>query len=124
MVSLRLCAYLAPWREILALSFNFQIMKRRSRIYLANEQEPLPVQVKRKVISAGHLAGTTPETLAESSNLSSDLLFGTNEYALLCLKLQKLVFEKKPDAELTCSQVSACETVQDCIDLVESTIKS
>jgi len=99
-------------------------MKRRSKIYLANEQEPLPIQVKRKIISAGHLAGTTPETLAESSNLSSDLLFETNEYALLCLKLQKLVFERKPDAVLTCSQVSACETVQDCIDVVESTIKS
>ena len=99
-------------------------MKRRSRRYLANEQEPLPIQVKRKIISAGHLAGTTPETLAESSNLSADLLFDVNEYALLCLKLQKLVFEKKPDAILTCSQVSACETVQDCIDLVESAIKS
>ncbi len=98
-------------------------MKRRSRIYLANEQEPVPIQVKRKIISAGHLAGTTPETLAESSNLSSDLLFESNEYALLCLKLQKLVFEKKPEATLSCSQVSACETVQECIDLVQSTIK-
>jgi hypothetical protein len=99
-------------------------MKLRSRLYFQNVQEPIPIQVKRKIISAGHMAGTTPEQLAEERKLVNDLLFGSNEFDALCIKLQKLVLQEKSDAELTCSQVSACETVGDCITLVQTTIKS
>ena len=99
-------------------------MKRRSKIYFQDIEEPVPVRVKRKIISAGHLVGTTPDQLGEERKLVNDLLFGANEFDALCIKLQKLVLKENPDAELTCTQVSACETVGDCITLVETTIKA
>jgi hypothetical protein len=84
----------------------------------------IPEKVRVKIISAGGLVGMHPtkEDMPDSDKLGDDYQFDSNKYGLLCIKFQQLVQNENPTGSISCDDVSDCNTVGDCVKLVEKSI--
>ena len=91
---------------------------------LADDQKDTPeIRTKRIIL---HIAGnftTNPETLQDGINLRLNLLYGSDEFTLLQMRLDTLVKEFKASAGISSSEANDCSVVGDCTALVDSKIK-
>jgi len=79
-----------------------------------------PVRTKRRVL---HIAGdftTDPSTLSGTIKLKANLHYGNDEFALLQIQLNKLVKEYLSSASVSKTEADKCETVADCVKLVNA----
>lgn len=91
---------------------------------LSDDQKDSPeIRTKRIIL---HIAGnftTNPATLKDGIDLVQNLLYGSDEYTLLQMRLDTLVKEYKASASISSSEAGNCSTVGDCTQLVDSKIK-
>jgi hypothetical protein len=88
------------------------------------ESPGIPEKVRVKIISAGGLVGMHPTTddMPDTDELADDYQFDAHKFDLLCIKFQQLVQNENPKASIACDDVSACETVGDCVKLIKDTL--
>lgn len=84
--------------------------------------EPPATAVKRIILAIAGDDATDPDTLRESLNLRNNLHYGDNEYTLLQIRLNDYVQSKNKDASITADDAGGCDSVGDCIALVEGKI--
>lgn len=91
---------------------------------LTDDKKDTPeIRTKRIIL---HIAGnftTKPETMGDEIDLTINLLYGSDEYTLLQMRLDVLVKEFKASASINSSEAGGCSTVGDCTALVDSKIK-
>lgn len=93
-----------------------------AKVSFDDRDDPAVIRTKRIIL---HIAGdysSKPEDLADNTNLEENLLYGSDEYSLLQIRLNLLVKEYKPTSGVSDDEVGDCETVGDCTELVESKI--
>ena len=69
-----------------------------------------------------HLAGdyqTHAAQLSDKLHLKTHLLFNEGQYKLLFLKLNTLLQQYQPEKKISSKEVKDCQTVADCVMLVE-----
>ncbi|MBL0183748.1 MAG: hypothetical protein IPP96_16265 [Chitinophagaceae bacterium] len=91
---------------------------------VADDQTDTPeIRTKRIIL---HIAGnftTKPETMGDEIDLTINLLYRSDEYTLLQMRLDALVKEFKASASISSSEATGCSTVGDCTALVDEKIK-
>lgn len=88
----------------------------------ADEHHPAELRTKRIILQIAGDLESDPNGLEPDIELRTNLLYGSAEYSLLQLRLDLLVKEYKSSAKISSSEVSDCDTVKDCTDLVTSKI--
>jgi hypothetical protein len=101
--------------------------KNLSRFLLENSElesddsaDPKPVRTKRRILFIAGDYTTSPNDLQGSLKLKLNLGYGSGEYALLQVSLNKLVKEYKASAKISAAEANACEKVSDCVKLVNT----
>ena len=82
------------------------------------ENEPKHIRTKRIILQIAGDYSTSPNDLKGTIKLKSNLKYGTDEYALLQTRLDKLVKQYKPSATISSTEANNCEKVSDCTKLV------
>lgn len=88
-----------------------------------DQTDTAEIRTKRIIL---HIAGnftTKPETMGDEIDLTINLLYGSDEYTLLQMRLDVLVKEFKASASINISEATGCSTVGDCTALVDAKIK-
>ena len=87
-----------------------------------NEKESPRHRVKTILL---HLAGdyqTHSGALSEKLQLKTHLLFKEAQYKLLFLKLNALLQDYHPEKKISIKEIKDCQTVADCVTLIEKNI--
>lgn len=87
-----------------------------------NEKESPKNRVKTILL---HLAGdyeTRSEELSDKLQLKTHLLFMEAQYKLLFLKLNALLQHYQPEKKINIKEIKDCQTVADCVTLIEKNI--
>ena len=87
-----------------------------------NEKESPKNRVKTILL---HLAGdyqTHSAELSDKLHLKTHLLFKETQYKLLFLKLNALLQHYQPEKKINIKEIKDCQTVADCVTLVERNI--
>lgn len=104
---------------------KLRLLAKRSK-FLKTFQEPVddPVDnaVKRIILNIAGDNSTDPSTLRESLKLKDNLHYGDDEYRLLQIRLNDYARSKNKDASVSTDEASGCDSVGDCIALVERKI--
>lgn len=81
-------------------------------------EEPIQIRTKRIILRIAGDYTTSPNDLKGTDKLKSNWGYGDDEYALLQIRLNKLVKEYKDSASISKTEANDCEKVSDCIKLV------
>ncbi len=76
----------------------------------------IDTKVKRAILNVKGNYSSDPSELPNSMNLKANLLYNSNEYIMLAIKLNELIPDKTK--RITMAEMSNCKTVSDCIILV------
>lgn len=82
--------------------------------------EDLSLQVKRAILNVKGNNSTDPSTLLNELELEANLLYNSNDFILLAVKLNKFIAENSK--KITVSEMKKCTTVGDCITLLNGKI--
>ncbi len=78
------------------------------------------LRVKKIILNVKGNYSTNPDELPTGLSLKDNLLYNSNEYIMLAIKLNELIPDGKP--KITMTEMRKCKTVSDCITLVTSKI--
>lgn len=82
----------------------------------------IPDQVRMAIIFSVPIVNGKPGDIADDDDLKAKYRFDAHTYQALCVNLQNLLDDNNCTNELKCSDVTACKTVGDVIDLITKTM--
>jgi len=111
-------------RSLLKESGNNELYRKlMGSSFLEDENSNVITKTKKIILIIAGDFNSEPNLLQDEINLKDNLNYQDDEFSILQMRLNKLVKQYKDSASVDEDETNDCETVGDCVELVQSKVE-